>query len=288
MAQPDTSALPVDALSLDERVHYRDELRAARYAALADSEGFGEICYAIEALGIRLHGRQVAMSGYEGVIKKLALESPLFSSLINSFPSYFTKFGALYETLRTARNDAMHSGTYARHATEAAIELCIGLEDALMFGTRRHVKDLMVKSPTSVDPRQPLARARQLMLMHSFSFLPVRINNEWKLVSELGLALYLHVNATDRNIRLAQSIEKAVDGGLKLVDIQKNDLLVPNTSLQDVFTNIALKIQPSTNSPPTETARPNEPVPSVPMLWLVLDKIDGDDLVGVLSPFELM
>ena len=41
-----------------ERVHYRDRFREARYAALADAEGFGAICFALEALGLRLLGKQ--------------------------------------------------------------------------------------------------------------------------------------------------------------------------------------------------------------------------------------
>ena len=39
------------ALEDMERLHYRDQFRAARYAALADAEGFGEICFALEARG---------------------------------------------------------------------------------------------------------------------------------------------------------------------------------------------------------------------------------------------
>ena len=35
-------------------MHYRDRFREARYAALADAEGFEAICFALEALGLRL------------------------------------------------------------------------------------------------------------------------------------------------------------------------------------------------------------------------------------------
>jgi CBS domain-containing protein len=79
----------------------------------------------------------------------------------------------------------MHTGVYARHATNAAIELCIGLEEALMVEQqipREVVADFMVKAPVIVEPWQPVAHARQLMLMHSFSFLPVFLG-AWKLVS---------------------------------------------------------------------------------------------------------
>ena len=139
-------------LSWQERLHYRDRLRAARYSALADSEGFSEICFAIEALGLRLKGEEAALGPYVKVIKPLAADSVILSSLTERFPTLFTRFDALYETVRRARNDVMHTGVYARHATTAAIELCIGLEEALMKEQqlgRESVADYMVKSPVT-------------------------------------------------------------------------------------------------------------------------------------------
>jgi hypothetical protein len=183
--------LPLRPLSTDERVYYRDELRAARYAALADSESFTQICFAIEALGLRLLGRPKAMGKYKQQIEVCAQASPLFGPLPQLFPATFKTFDALYRTVKQARNDAMHTGAYARHATQAAIELCIGLEEALMMDGKPNVGDVMVKSPITVDSWQPVAHARQLMLMHSFSFLPVCLDNNWHLISELGLARYL-------------------------------------------------------------------------------------------------
>lgn len=52
-------------LEPDESVFYRDQLRAARYAALADSEGFREVCYALEGLGLRLHGQKADLGSYK-------------------------------------------------------------------------------------------------------------------------------------------------------------------------------------------------------------------------------
>ena len=110
-------------LSWEERLHYRDRLRAARYRALADAEGFGEICFAIEALGLRLNGKEAAMGRYAKKIQPLANASTVLSSLPQKFPILFTRFDALYETVRLARNDAMHTGVYARHATNAGRDM---------------------------------------------------------------------------------------------------------------------------------------------------------------------
>jgi hypothetical protein len=209
-------------LTAAERLYHRDELRAARYSALADSEGFLSICFALESLGLRLHGKKADLGTYRSKLKQIAKESIVLTELTSRFPDTFTQFDALYELVRTARNDAMHSGVYARHATAAAVELCIGLEEAVMKEThlqRRLVKHFMVKSPVSVEPWQPVALARQLMLTHSFSFLPVKVGT-WKLVSETSMARYIQFatqRGEDWSELLATSIDKAEAKGLKLL-----------------------------------------------------------------------
>lgn len=257
--------MPGPTLAWNERLHYRDRFRAARYSALADAEGFGEICFAVEALGLRLCGKEATMGRYFKHILPLAIDSPALSSLTTSFPGLFTRFEALYTTVNSARNDAMHTGVYARHATTAAIELCIGLEEALMVEQQQQrdtVADFMVKSPITVEPWQPVAHARQLMLMHSFSYLPVYIDNTWRLVPEVSMARYLQ-DKQSRKTLLATPIGEAMTRGLDLVDatvVKPTDLVTE--LLGCVVGNLA------------------------PTLWLVQD--DNGHLCGILSPFELM
>ncbi|MEH0167367.1 hypothetical protein [Roseateles microcysteis] len=256
------------ALLSEERVYYRDRFREARYAALADAEGFGAICFALEALGLRLRGMQGTLETYKPHIAECAQRSLVLTGLAARFPSRFKSFEALYRTVQTARNDAMHIGAYARHATTAAIELCIGLEEALMADVERTVGSVMVTSPISVEPWQPLAHARQLMLMHSFSFLPVQIANAWWLISELGLAKFLGVNGETKKNRLGQTIDEAKAAGMELVELHDDDLLRSTMTIADV-------LKQST-------------VSNGPMLWLVIDEDHAGHLAGVLSPFELM
>lgn len=255
--------MPQPTLTWDERLYYRDRFRAARYSALADAEGFGDICFVIEALGLRLCGEEAAMGSYLKRIRPIATDSTVLSSLAAEFPDLFTRFEALYATVKNARNDAMHTGVYARHATTAAIELCIGLEEALMTEQirRESVADFMVKGPVTVEPWQPVAHARQLMLMHSFSYLPVYIE-KWLLVPEISMARYLH-RSPNRKCLLATPIHEAANNGLDLVPAT---VVSPTTQVSDL-----LKIK-----------APNEG----PMLWLVQD--DRNHLCGLLSPFELM
>ncbi len=253
-------------LLLDERIYLRDLLRSARYAALADAEGFHEVCYAIESLGMRLRGEKGDLGKYQCCIKKLAKSSSVFEDLPNDYPNFFTHFDALYDTLRRARNDAMHTGSYARHAATAAVELCIGLEESLMNATetKKSVADYMVKSPVSIEKWQPVAHARQLMLMHSYSFLPYEDKDgKWKLLSELAVVGFLHKSEGGKKKALAQCISDAVIDGLKLLDAE---LVERTDSISEIISR--------TSAQPT------------PTLWLVIG--DENRLAGVLSPFELM
>jgi len=238
-------------------------LREARYAALADAEGFSQICFAVEALGLRLLGRQADLGTYLPAIRPLAQASLTLFDLAGDCPSLFTPFEALYEGLRMARNDAMHSGAYARHATTQAMELCIGLEEALMADkpARKTVADYMVKSPVTIEFWQPVARARQLMLMYSFSYLPVYIDG-WKLVSEAALAKYLHKRSESREL-LATTVEKAYSSGLQLIPVTPVNA---SDDVQELLKKLDLTKDCS--------------------LWLVTGS--ADHLCGVLSPFELM
>ena len=240
----------------------------ARSAALADAEGFGDICFSVEALGLRLSEKRGALGSYKNSMRSLSAHSTVLC-LSHERPLCFSTFDALYETVTNARNDAMHTGAYARHATSAAIELCIGLEEALMSQdkvVRTKVEEFMVKSPVSVEPWQLVAQARHLMLMHSFSFLPVNVDGQWKLVSEFALAKYLHLTA-DRKRALASPLEVAAEEKLgSKLELVEAEVVQQGTLVAALFAN-------------TETRQRS-------FLWLVTDK--SNHLVGVLSPFELM
>lgn len=271
-------ACTTNELCPSERLYYRDQLRAARYAALADAEGFHSICFALEALGMRLLGHKEALGSYKDKLRILAQKSTYLDQLPSSFPELLKDFDALFKVVKNARNDAMHTGAYARHATAAAIELCIGLEHAIMVNPSGadamdlkdvEVKDLMVKSPVIVESWQPVAHARQLMLTHSFSCLPVKIGDDWKLITEMSLARYLSGSNTQRNTRIANSIQRACacaracPDSLQLIDAV---LVDPDEAASGLLTQ--------------------EPQNLHQTLWLVKDGHGG--ICGVLSPFELM
>lgn len=139
-----------------------------------------------------------------------------------------------------------------------------------MVDVKPTVGQVMVKSPITVEPWQPVAHARQLMLMHSFSFLPIRHQQAWHLLSELALAQFLNASQTARRTRLGLTVEEAVGytPALELVPVLRDRLLAAQTTIDDVLCD-------------ARTA-------DGPTLWLVIDDGREDHLAGVLSPFELM
>jgi CBS domain-containing protein len=249
----------VAKLTLTEERFYRDKLRDARYAALADAEGFGQLCFALELLGSRLCGAKLGLGAYEKCLKCLA------SNSLN-----FDRFDALYRRVLDARNDAMHTGAYARNAAQAAVQLSLILEEGLMEKSKMTVADYMVTTPVYVEEWHTLGYARQLMLVNSFSYLPIFHGQSWQLISDIAMAKFFQrLKSDDRKKFEAQPIKTALG-----LDEEKRLDLIEVTPVT-LGTEIGMLLKEKDH----------------PGLWVV---VNGDSekqakqLVGVLSPFELM
>ena len=262
------SSSSLQELSPEERVYHRDRLREARYAALADAEGFQQMCFAIEALGKRLQPEGNGLGPRRKVLQRLARDSKLLPA--EGEPGRSLKsFDALFMALKDARNDAMHTGAYARHVAADAVTLCLVLEDALMVEKKSNeevkrlkVGDFMVSTPVVVHPWQTVEHARQLMLLNSFSYLPIWHEQRWWLLSDMAVAQYLRPS-WPAHARLKMTLSQAREDGLAFV---RTSPVQRGVAVVDLLNK----------------ARP-------PGLWLVKEKgYPPDHLVGVLSPFELM
>lgn len=242
-----------------EIVDFRNHLRAARYSALADAESFQQMCFAIEALGKRLNPKAVGLAECQASLKKLVQDAGLLSS-DGAVEGTSKRFDALFLALKEARNDIAHTGAYARHVTTDAVAICLVLEDALM-NRRLTVKDFMVSSPVIVQPWQTVGYARQLMLLNSFSFLPMWEDGRWWLLSDIALVKYFR-QLDSINKGRQKTIEFARAGGLRMVEVSPVDVSAQVSNL--------LELEHSG-------------------LWLITQEgYPPDHLVGVLSPFELM
>ena len=145
------------------------------------------------------------------------MSSPLADAIPVQHNTWHSKFSAIYELVRDARNDALHQGAFARHLTNSVIHLALILEDALMSNAST-VGEFMVREPICASFWQPLSFIRQQMLKNSYSYLPLMQENNgqprWMLVSDYHVAHYLRQG--DRKARLAKTLIAARAEGLML------------------------------------------------------------------------
>lgn len=190
------------------RKHYLTELRAARAAALADAEAFDQILFGIERLGAHLNGKVESLGKYRLGLRDVAASAESAWEMTDGVAAL--KFDRVFDLVQSARNDALHQGAAARHVTTQCVELALMLEDGLMV-TGRRVKDFMVDGPMVAKSFEPLASVRRTLLLNSFSYLPVFIEEQWKLIHDAKLVVFLRAAASgnDRNRLLGTSVEVA-------------------------------------------------------------------------------
>jgi CBS domain-containing protein len=247
-------------MTRNEAVFFADQLRNARESALKDAEAFDGIIHVIERLGTFCTKKISNLGGYEYELAKLAEVSDLAEEIPRQFRDILTPWTQLYNSVKVARNDALHQGASARHLTVHAIELSLILEDALRDYKKRVLTDYMVRNPICAEGWQPIAFIRQQMLAGSFSFLPfLNADNEWRLLSDQDIAIYL--GEGDRKERMA----------LALVSI-------PELAGRPVY---LLKEETSINEALTFMKKNGSPV-------LVENAHDPMRLLGIVTAFDLL
>ena len=247
-------------MTSDERMYFRDELRAARAQMLGDAEGFQQALFCIERLGLRLHGKIGNMGSYGGELKSLADESPLATEIPTKHSRWHSDFAALYEDLRNARNDALHQGARARTLTTHAFQVALILEDALMSDMKL-ASQYMVRDVVCGQLWQPISFVRQQMLAYSYSYLPFLDDGQWKLVSEAGVAKFLGRDYSERRTRLAKSLGQALEDGLRRIPAPT---AFPGERIGEVFERLE-------SSP-----------------FVVVDREKPQRLVGILTAFDVL
>jgi len=230
-------------LKEEQKRFYRDQLRSARDAALADAEGFQAVIHTLELMGQQMKGEILSLGKYEDKLTCLADDSPLCAEVASRWPAYHTTFSALYDELRRARNDAVHQGAYARILTDHAVDLAIILEDALMSNSEcSKVSQFMVRDVVKAESWHPVSYARQQILKHGFSYIPVWFENDkkWRMLSEYSVAKYLRGYPDKRNDRLVKTIEKAKaeKDGLDLPTVEKKYIVPPEELVSSILSCI--------------------------------------------------
>ena len=188
------------------------ELRTARAAALGDAErGFVHICLALERIGTILCRKVENLYSYTDTLCALC-DVRLENGSLEKHPST-GGLRRLLDHLRRGRNDALHHGAYARHLTHRAIEVALLIEEAVMAASVQ-VSDFMVSNPICAEMWQPLSIIRFAMLSNSFSYLPVKGDDDtWYMLSDLAIAQALTAPTNgERQRRMAMTLKEACTG----------------------------------------------------------------------------
>jgi len=237
-------------------------MRSSRASALADAEGFHSVIHALELLGQQYSGECRDLGFYTKTIACLAAHSPLATEVPEYLPIYHNTFGALYEELRQARNDAIHQGAYARSLTGHAVDISIILEDALM-PTPSSVGNLMVRDVTELQIWHPVSYVRQIMLKQAFSYLPLFLSGKWTLIPEYEIGRYLRaIPPAERKKRLLEEIGTVITNGK--ISALSAKVVTETTSIKEVLKDIG-----------------PEPI-------LVVDKKHTNALVGILTASDIL
>ncbi len=203
--------LPGHEIGPDQRGFFLNELRRARLAAQKDSECFDELLFVFERLGMYSLGKAAALGAYAAPLGNFARQSALAQHLDGFQTAWHSPPETLYRMVEEGRNDALHHGAAVRHLTQHAIELALLFEDSLMNGLVPAVtlRDIMVRCPTTAEEWQPVSFVRQVMLTNSFSFLPIRWDGKWRIVSDAQVALFLRTGDGDRRQLLGRTVGEA-------------------------------------------------------------------------------
>jgi len=121
----------------------------------------------------------------------------------------------------------------------------------------------MVRSPVCAELWQPIGFIRQQMLANSYSYLPVLKDQQWYLISDAAIAIYLGAEreGPERKRRLASTLDEAFSN----VDPTQIEPKPDDTSLADAL----------------------EALRRIPAL-LIYRGTDKDNLAGILTAFDLL
>lgn len=215
-------------------VAFSSQLRDAREKALRDSEEFDSIIHVCERLGSFLGKKIGDLGQYKRQLESEAVHSALAEELPQQWRGIHVPFSLLYDLVKDARNDALHQGAFARHLTMHAIQLSLILEDALRRSLDHPTAgDYMVSNPTCAELWQPISLIRQQMLSNSFSFLPVKCDTDWCVVSDLEIATYLGSEPSERRKKMAVSLSEAK------IPLQPARVCTVDTPLADLLGKLA-------------------------------------------------
>lgn len=201
-------------------------LRDARALVLRDAESFHEAAMALERVGQVLCGQgRNGLGAYRGELLELARTAE---------GAELPEVARLFDTVRDARNMAVHEGAWARHLSSRLVDFFLILEQAIMK-KMKCAEDIMVRQPIVAETWHMIAHVRQTMLANSFSNVPVLIDNRWHIITDLMIMRFLRgaPDGKEKKARLSSQLEASIRKG-EIVPIVARCFL-PETKLDDLI-----------------------------------------------------
>lgn len=220
MSRPHSKILPAEWSDCLSR------LRDARALVLRDAESFHEAVTVLERIGQVVSGQvRGGLNDYKGALLELALPGEKAES---------TEVARLFETVREARNMAVHEGAWARHLSSRLVDFFLILEQAIMK-KMKCAEDIMVRQPIVAETWHMIAHVRLTMLANSFSNVPVLIDNRWHIITDLMIMRFLRgaPDGKEKKARLSSQLEASIRKG-EIVPIVARCFL-PETKLDDLI-----------------------------------------------------
>lgn len=238
--------IPKNLFDDDAIIYYRDEFRNARYQALLNAEDFASLLFVLESFGSYLAklcgSNDQSLYRLKRYLVAFISDSPYLHIIPKKYPVHHCEFDFLYEFVRDTRNEFAHQGVYARQKTRFILELCLIFESKLNE-LEMKASNYAVSGVTTAELWQPLSLIKKEMLVNSFSYLPMKIDNEWKLISDYNLAVYLRGSKSQRSLKEGQILKDAVkegnveNGVLKKLKLETAEIVSPDEDISEKVLN---------------------------------------------------
>lgn len=162
-----------------QKAYFLKLFRNARYKTQEDAEDFSCICFALEEFAVfAFRVKKSGLGKYKDDYRKF-------------FKNNFFNGERLYALLcvvHKSRNDYAHQGVFARNSARKAQSLAIELESKLMKDLSR-LEHIMSEDIAYANPELTVSKIREIMLLNSFSYLPLRYDDStYYMISDIDIA----------------------------------------------------------------------------------------------------
>ncbi|MBC7368169.1 MAG: hypothetical protein H7343_15375 [Undibacterium sp.] len=206
---------PLVAPEANQALHFLRELRNARSVALADAEGWQSLIFAFERLAKYITRDQFVTVGSMAASDafKLVVERAQADKLSDNDP-----FWLLLKQVVDGRNSEFHGGAAARRFAKHCVEFSFLLEEGLSNFMNKNLGSVMSSPVVEIELWRMLADLRRLMLENSYTWIPLKTSEGWKVVSDHALVSYLKVH---QDALKTQTVEQALSpGGLEAATLK--------------------------------------------------------------------